>query len=97
MAIVLYKKGNTTKVNGIPCQIQICEPDSYLHLLKEGWFYTPEEMLKAEKAAEKVAAQVKIATVQAKTEKKVRTQAKTKDKPKKEIVMNWDKESENVG
>ena len=43
MAIILYKKGDTTKVNGIPCEIQICNEFSYLHLLEQGWFYTPEE------------------------------------------------------
>ena len=36
------------KFNGIPCQIQVCNEFSYLHLLDEGWFYTPEEVLEAE-------------------------------------------------
>ena len=43
MAIILYKKGNTTKVRGIPCQMQTFEPDSFRHLLKKGWYKTPEE------------------------------------------------------
>ena len=43
MAVILFKKGNTAKIRGIPCQFQICDPFSYLHLLDDGWFYTPEE------------------------------------------------------
>lgn len=43
MAVILYKAGSTNKVNGIPCQIQICNEYSYLHLLDQGWKYTPEE------------------------------------------------------
>ena len=43
MAVILYKKGNTAKVRGIPCQFQICNEYSYLHLLEQGWKYTPEE------------------------------------------------------
>ena len=43
MAIILYKKGTMHKVNGIPCQFQICNEYSYLHLLEQGWKYTPEE------------------------------------------------------
>lgn len=48
MAIVLYKKGNAGKVRGIPCQIQVCNEFSYLHLLEESWYYTPEEVVEAE-------------------------------------------------
>lgn len=36
------------KFNGIPCQIQVCNEFSYLHLLDEGWYYTPEEVAEAE-------------------------------------------------
>ena len=44
MAIVLYKAGNTyTSPKGIRCQFQLCDPFSFLHLLEDGWFYTPEE------------------------------------------------------
>lgn len=43
MAVILYKAGNMTKVNGIPCEVQICNEFSYLHLLEQGWCYTPEE------------------------------------------------------
>lgn len=43
MAIILYKPGNTSKVRGIPCEVQICNEFSYLHLLEQGWFYSPEE------------------------------------------------------
>ena len=44
MAIILYKPGDTyTSPKGIRCDIQICDPFSYLHLLKDGWFLTPEE------------------------------------------------------
>jgi hypothetical protein len=43
MAVILFKKGNTHKERGIPCQMQICNEYSYLHLLKQGWHYTPEE------------------------------------------------------
>lgn len=31
------------KVNGVPCEFQICNEHSYLHLLEQGWHYTPEE------------------------------------------------------
>ena len=44
MSIVLYKKGNSyTSPKGIRCEFQICNPHSYLHLLDDGWFLTPEE------------------------------------------------------
>jgi hypothetical protein len=49
MAIILYRKGNIHKVNGIPCEYQICNEYSYLHLLKQGWHYTPEECYAEEK------------------------------------------------
>jgi len=54
MAIILYKKGNTAKVRGIPCQFQICNEFSYLHLLEQGWFYTPEECYAEEEEPELV-------------------------------------------
>ena len=92
MAVILYKKGNMGKVRGIPCQIQVCNEFSYLHLLDEGWFYTVEEMLEAEKAAEKAAIPAKIAAAQAKKEKKVQAQAKAKEK--EEIVVDWDKDKD---
>ena len=44
MSIVLYKPGNTYKSpKGIRCEFQICNSFSYLHLLDDGWFLTPEE------------------------------------------------------
>jgi hypothetical protein len=43
MAIILFKKGTMHKIRGIPCEFQICNEYSYLHLLKQGWHYTPEE------------------------------------------------------
>ena len=50
MAIILYKKGNSyTSPKGIRCEFQICNPFSYLHLLDDGWFLTPEEVVKDEK------------------------------------------------
>jgi hypothetical protein len=49
MAIILYRRGNIHKVNGIPCEYQICNEYSYLHLLKQGWHYTPEECYAEEK------------------------------------------------
>lgn len=49
MAIILYRKGNIHKVNGIPCEYQICNEYSYLHLLERGWHYTPEECYAEEK------------------------------------------------
>ena len=54
MSIVLYKKGNSyTSPKGIRCQIQVCNPFSYEHLLEDGWFRTPEEVeLNEEKKAE---------------------------------------------
>jgi len=62
MAIVLYKSGGSYKSpKGILCQFQICNEFSYLHLLDDGWFYTPEEIeevkaLKKELIKEKVKA-----------------------------------------
>ena len=41
--IQLFKKGNSLTVNGIRCDMQTVNEYSYLHLLKQGWFYTPEE------------------------------------------------------
>ena len=50
MSIVLYKSGNSyTSPEGIRCEFQICNPFSYLHLLDDGWFLTPEEVVKDEK------------------------------------------------
>ena len=50
MSIVLYKSGNSyTSPEGIRCQFQICNPFSYLHLLDNGWFLTPEEVVKDDK------------------------------------------------
>jgi len=54
MAIILFKAGNSHKVNGIPCQIQVCNEFSYLHLLEQGWFYTPEECYAEEEEPELV-------------------------------------------
>lgn len=52
MAIILYKAGGGINIRGIPCQFQICNPFSYLHLLDQGWFYTPEECYAEEKEEE---------------------------------------------
>jgi len=49
MAVILYQKGNRIKVGGIPCDFQVCNEHSYLHLLDQGWFYTPEECYAEEK------------------------------------------------
>ena len=50
MSIILYRPGNSyTSPKGIRCQMQICNPFSYLHLLDNGWFLTPEEVVKDEK------------------------------------------------
>ncbi len=54
MAVILYKPGNVGKVRGIPCEIQICNEFSYLHLLDQGWFYTPEECYVVEEQDEEV-------------------------------------------
>ena len=54
MAVILYKPGNVGKVRGIPCEIQICNEFSYLHLLDQGWFYTPEECYVVEEQVEEV-------------------------------------------
>ena len=43
MAVILYRAGNAHMVNGIKCEMQICNEYSYLHYLDEGWFYSPEE------------------------------------------------------
>lgn len=46
MSIVLYKQGNSyTSPKGIRCEFQICNSFSYLHLLDDGWFLTPEEVV----------------------------------------------------
>lgn len=52
MAVILYRAGNAHTVNGIKCEVQICNEYSYLHYLDEGWFYTPEECY-AEKEQDK--------------------------------------------
>lgn len=89
MAIILFKKGNTTKVNGIPCQIQVCNEFSYLHLLDEGWYYTPEEMLEGEKAEKEEPSQeepteVELAEVETElTDDEIRAVAK------KANIGNW--------
>jgi len=54
MAIILYKKGNTAKIRGIPCQLMVCNPFSYLHLLDDGWFLSPEECYVVEEQVEEV-------------------------------------------
>ena len=84
MAIILFKKGNTTKVNGIPCQIQVCNEFSYLHLLDEGWYYTPEEMLEGEKAEKEGPSQEEPVEVETElTDDKIRAAAK------KAGIGNW--------
>ena len=61
MAIILYKPGDTyTSPKGIRCQFQLCDPFSFLHLLEDGWFYTPEECY-AEKEAETAKAEKEAA------------------------------------
>ena len=41
--IQLFKKGSTHTVKGIKCDMQTVNEYSYLHLLDDGWCYTPEE------------------------------------------------------
>jgi hypothetical protein len=54
MAIILYQSGNSyISPKGIPCQFQICSPFSYLHLLDDGWYKTPEAVVEAEKKKKK--------------------------------------------
>ena len=104
--IVLYKSGNTYRSpEGIRCQIQICNPFSYEHLLEDGWFRTPEEVeLNEKKKAEvKVEAEtkVKVEDKKAKVEDK-KAKVETEDskakiikelKAKKaELLANQDKE-----
>lgn len=43
MGVVLYKTGDTHKVRGIDCVMQVFSETSYLHNLEMGWFYSPEE------------------------------------------------------
>ena len=80
MAIVLYKKGNSyTSPKGIRCQIQVCNPFSYEHLLEDGWFRTPEEV----ELNEKKKAEVKV---EAETKVKVEAETKVKAEDKKTKV-----------
>ena len=106
MAIVLYKKGNSyTSPKGIRCQIQICNPFSYEHLLEDGWFRTPEEVeLNEKKKAEvKVEAETKVKAEDKKTkveDKKAKVETednkakiiKELKAKKAELLANQDKE-----
>jgi len=49
MAIQLFRAGAGTTRNGIECEVGTFDEYSYLHLLKEGWHYTPEECYAEEK------------------------------------------------
>jgi len=96
MAIVLYKKGNSyTSPKGIRCQIQICNPFSYEHLLEDGWFRTPEEVeLNEKKKAEvKVEAETKVKAEDKKT--KVEDK-KTKVEDKKAKVETEDNKAKII-
>ncbi len=43
MAVVLFKAGTGTVRNGIECEMGVFDEFSFLHLLDQGWFKTPEE------------------------------------------------------
>jgi hypothetical protein len=78
--IVLYKKGSTSKINGILCDIQLCNPHAYLHLLDQGWYRTPEEIAGAEakaKEAERVEEAEESEELEIKTEElEIRAEAR---------------------
>ena len=106
MSIVLYKSGNSyTSPKGIRCQIQLCNPFSYEHLLEDGWFRTPEEVeLNEKKKAEvKVEAETKVKAEDKKTkveDKKAKVETednkakiiKELKAKKAELLANQDKE-----
>jgi len=48
MSVVLYRPGDSHNVRGIRCEAITCNEHSFLHMLKDGWFYSPEETLKKE-------------------------------------------------
>jgi len=96
MAIVLYKKGNSyTSPKGIRCQIQICNPFSYEHLLEDGWFRTPEEVELNEKEVE--LNEKKKAEVKVEAETKVKAEdKKTKVEDKKAKVETEDNKAKII-
>jgi hypothetical protein len=89
MSIVLYKSGSSYRSpKGIRCQFQICNPFSFEHLLKDGWFKTPEEVAEYEEKMAK--AKVKILEPEAKDNKaKIIEGLKAK---KAELLAEQDKE-----
>jgi hypothetical protein len=99
MSIILYKSGSSYRSpKGIRCEFQICNPFSFEHLLKDGWFKTPEEVVKDEekKAKEKV----KVLEPEVEVKPKVKPEVKDSKakiieglKAKKaELLANQDKE-----
>ena len=76
MAVILYRSGNTDTIRGIPCNTLICNEHSYLHLLDEGWFYSPEECY-----AEKEKIDEKADVLEEKTESDSEDDEKTRPKP----------------
>jgi hypothetical protein len=43
LAIQLFKAGAGHVKNGIECEVGTFDEYSYLHLLDQGWYYSPEE------------------------------------------------------
>jgi len=83
MAIILYKPGNSYKSpKGIQCQFQICDPFSYEHLLEDGWFRTPEEVVKAEETE----AEAKAEEIKKEEEAKAKANAKADAKAKAIVI-----------
>ena len=54
--IQLFKKGTSLTIRGIRCDMQTVNEYSYLHLLDDGWRYTPEETV--EKVIEEVVEEI---------------------------------------
>jgi hypothetical protein len=99
MSIVLYRSGSSYRSpKGIRCEIQICNPFSYEHLLDAGWFLTPEEVVEDEEKK----AKEKVKVLEPEIEVKPKAKPEVKDnkakiieglKAKKaELLANQDKE-----
>ena len=93
MSIVLYKSGGSyTSPKGIRCQFQICNPFSFEHLLKDGWFKTPEEVIEDEEKRAKAKVKVLEPEVKPQVEDNKAKIIEGLKAKKAELLANQDKE-----
>ena len=45
MSVVLYRAGTGHTVKGIECEVLLCNENSFLHNLDNGWFLEPGEWI----------------------------------------------------